>query len=172
MRFWPEVPPVFMSLIMNVSFFLSNWLKMYKMRCIRQIEKHYFQFLPYLIEISILAFLGFAWRKRCTILMEMNVDIIQLWTFIKFLWNALRSSNLVWWYIIIVLIHSFTQWRHMTLSVIFKVIDIGYKTFGADLGEGYLRVIFERFCPRTYYFLNSHWMGTDRKFIWENIWKL
>ena len=33
-------------------------------------------YLPYFIEISIWAFWGF--RKRCTILMEMNVDIIQL----------------------------------------------------------------------------------------------
>ena len=38
----------------------------------------------------------------------------------------------------------------MTLTVIFKVIDKGYNTFSADLG---LRVIFVRFCPRTYYFL-------------------
>ena len=75
-RFWPEVQPVFISLIMNVSFLLSNWLNMYKIRCIWQINKHYFHFLPYFIEISILAFWGFVWRKRCTILMEMNVDII------------------------------------------------------------------------------------------------
>ena len=87
-------------------------------------------------------------------------------------WNALRSSKLVCWYIIIVLIHSFTQWHHMTLAVIFKVIDIGYNTYRADLGQGYLRVTFERFCPRTYYFLNSHWMKMDRRFIWENISKL
>ena len=32
------------------------------------------------------------------------------------------------------LIHSLTQWRHLTLTVIFKVIDIGYTTFSADLG--------------------------------------
>ena len=81
-RFWPEVPPVFISLIINVSFLLSYWLKMYKMRCIRQINKYYFHFAPYFIEISILAFWRFVWQKRCTILMEMNVDIIQLWTFI------------------------------------------------------------------------------------------
>ena len=59
--------------------------------------------------------------------------------------------------------HSFTQWRHMTLTVIFKVIGIGYNTFSAD----YMRVIFVRICPRTYYFLNSHWMKMDRWFTWE-----
>ena len=44
------------------------------------------------------------------------------------------KDPLAWWYIIIVLIHSFTQWRHVTLTVIFKVIDIGFNTFSADSG--------------------------------------
>ena len=50
-----------------------------------QINKHYFHFLPYFIEISSLAFWGgcltekmhIYWWTYC-----MNVDIIQLWTFI------------------------------------------------------------------------------------------
>ena len=33
-----------LSLIMDFSFLLSNWLKMYKMRCTRQINIHYFPF--------------------------------------------------------------------------------------------------------------------------------
>ena len=76
-RFLPEVPPVFISLIVNVSFLLSNWLKMYKMRCIRQINKHYFNFLPYLIEISILAFWGFVLTEKMH-----NIDGNKRWHYI------------------------------------------------------------------------------------------
>ena len=43
---------------MNVSYLLSNWLKIHKMCCIRQINKHYFHILPYFIEISIFVFWG------------------------------------------------------------------------------------------------------------------
>ena len=38
----------------------------------------------------------------------------------------------------------------MTFTNIFKVIDMGYNTFSADLGKGYVRVIFVKFCPKTY----------------------
>ena len=50
---------------------------MHKMRCtcIRQENKKYFSFSHNFIEIMILAFGGFAWRKSRAILMEMNVDI-------------------------------------------------------------------------------------------------
>ena len=48
------------------------------MRRIRQINKNYFPFLHNFIEITILAFLGFAGRKNRAILMEMNVDLKQL----------------------------------------------------------------------------------------------
>ena len=67
--------PVFISLIMNVSFLLANWLKMHKMRCIRQVNKKYFPLLHNFIEIIIFAFWGFAGRKSRTILIKMNVDI-------------------------------------------------------------------------------------------------
>ena len=77
---------------------------------------------------------GFVWRKRCTILMDMDIDIIQIWTCIYFLWNALRNWNLVWWYIITFSIHSITPWCLMTLNVIFKVIHIGYNAFSAYFG--------------------------------------
>ena len=40
------------------------------------------------------------------------------------LMECIREFKFGIWYIIIVLIHSFTQWRHMTLTIIFKVIDI------------------------------------------------
>ena len=43
-RFWTEVPPVFISPVMNVSFLLANWLEMHKMRCIRQVNKNNFLF--------------------------------------------------------------------------------------------------------------------------------
>ena len=58
------------SLIINVSFLLANCLEMYKMRCNRQVNKNYFPFLHNFIEITILAFLGFAGRKSRGILME------------------------------------------------------------------------------------------------------
>ena len=61
------------------------------MRCIRQVNKNYFLILHYFIEITILAFWGFAGRKSRAILMEINVDIKQIRTFIYFLWNALGS---------------------------------------------------------------------------------
>ena len=70
MRFSTEEPPVFISLIMNVSSHLSNWLKMCKMRCISQINTHYFPFMSYNIEITIFAIWGFVLQKNCTILME------------------------------------------------------------------------------------------------------
>ena len=48
----------------------------------------------------------------------------------------IESSYLVWWYIIIFLIHSSTQWCLMILTIIFNVIDIRYKynAFISDLG--------------------------------------
>ena len=90
-RFWPEVPPVFISLIINVSFLLSNWLEMHKMRCIRQVNKNYFAFFAYFYRNYDFGILGVCWRKSRAILLETNVDIKQLWTFIYFLWNALGS---------------------------------------------------------------------------------
>ena len=134
MRFLPEVPPVFVSLIVNFSFLLANWLEMHKMRCIRQVNKNNFPFLHNFIEIMILAFWGLAGRKSSAIFREMNVDTKQLWIFIYFLWNALGSWNLVWWYIIILLVHLDTKWCLMTLIVIFKVIGIGYNLYRGDLG--------------------------------------
>ena len=157
MRFWPEVTPVFISRNMEsclLSFF-SNWFKMYKMKCMRQINKHYIPLFALFYRIytvgmfgvcltekihnvdgherwnyttlNIHIFLkecirefklgmmtyyhlfnscgGFVWRKKFTMLMDMNVEIIQLWTFIYSLRNALGSSNWVWWHIIIFLIH-------------------------------------------------------------------
>ena len=59
------MPPVFITLIMNVSFLLANWLEMHKMRCIRQVNKKKKKppLLHNFIEIIILAFWGFAGRK-------------------------------------------------------------------------------------------------------------
>ena len=54
MRFWPEVPSVFISLITNFSFLLSNWLKMYNMWCIRQKNPNYY--FPFYVIWSILQF--------------------------------------------------------------------------------------------------------------------
>ena len=41
----------------------------------------------------------------------------------------------------------------MTLTVIFKIIDIGYISLSADFVLGYFMVNFVISCPRTYYFL-------------------
>ena len=60
----------------------------------------------------------------------------------------------------------------MTLTVIFKVIGIGYNPHSADLGKGFKRAIFSRFWSRTYYFLNKYRRETDRRFICETISKL
>ena len=63
-RFWPKVQPVFISLITKVSFLLANWLKMHKMRCIRQVNKNYFPFFHNFIENTILAFWGVCWTEK------------------------------------------------------------------------------------------------------------
>ena len=55
---------VFISLITNVSFLLANWLKMHKMRCIRQVNKNISLFLHNFIEIIILAFWVFGWTEK------------------------------------------------------------------------------------------------------------
>ena len=66
------------------------------MQCMSQeTKKKIPPFLHNFIEIMILAFWRFAGRKSRAILMEMNVDIKRLLTFIYFLWNALGSLNLV-----------------------------------------------------------------------------
>ena len=48
-------------LIMNVSFLSANWLKMHKMRCIRQVNTNYFPILHNFIEITIL---GVCWTEK------------------------------------------------------------------------------------------------------------
>ena len=40
------------------------------------INKQYFPILPYFIESTILAFWGLFGKKSCTILMDMNIDIL------------------------------------------------------------------------------------------------
>ena len=119
-RFWPALPSVFISLIMNVSFLLSNWLKIYKMRFISQVNKD-FPFCLFLSNLRIGHFGDVFVGKDAQNWWTWNVDIIQLWTLnsIYFLWNPLRISNLIWCCIIIFFIHSVTQWRPMNLTVIF-----------------------------------------------------
>ena len=106
---------------------------------------------------------GFG-QKTCTILMDMNGDIIQVWTFIYVLWNVLGCSKFVRWYIIIFLIHLVNRRCLISLTVIFKVTEIGCNVFSAALEKLYFMVIYRRFCPRICYFLSWYGMDTDRRF--------
>ena len=49
----------------------------------------------------------------------------------------------------------------MTLTVIFKAIDIGYNVFSSDLGKGYFRVILWDFVPEnTIFKIHIEWRRT------------
>ena len=79
------MPPAFISLTVDVSFLFSKRSKMYKIIWIVQINQHYFPFISQNYNLVVSWYLC---RKRCTILIDMNVDSMQLWKFTYFLWPS------------------------------------------------------------------------------------
>ena len=73
---------------------------------------------------------------------------------------------MVGWFIINISNRSLSQRCRMTLTLIFKVIEIGCMHLDLISGRVYSRVISLRFWSITYYFLNLYWNKTDRGFTW------
>ena len=120
LRFWPEVPPVFICLILLVSL-LSNWLKMYKMLCISQINKHYSLFALFYRNHYFVMF-GGCLMESCTLLMD-NINIIYLWNIHIFLIDCIREWKFG------MKIHCYCLNSSGYSMTPFNVIDIGYINF-------------------------------------------
>ena len=98
--------------------------------------------------------------------MGIKVDIIHLWTFIYFLWNAFENSNLVWWFLVIFLIHSVDERCLMTLTVIFMPtgndFPSGHLVPSPSLGLAWPQIVETSFLELVVSFLGfspwTHWI--------------
>ena len=90
---------------------------MFKMLCIRQIKKHYFPFLHYFAQITIFFIFGVCLTEKSQKI-QFDIDLYDRWHYTimniyinanKYMYISEFKFGMIW-YIIIVLMHSFTQW--------------------------------------------------------------